>query len=353
MGGHSGFVAKKRSAQKASGPPCPQIDGLRCLAILLVLFAHLNILAGGAIGVDVFFVISGYLITGILLRESELRGSFSIRYFYVRRCLRIMPAFALMLLVYAVAISFAHHSTTQYWSILYAATYTMNWARVAGLPSGLIGHTWTLSVEEQFYLVWPLMLANILSLERKWRPLVVFVLIFVSFAWRSWLIFMHGESAFDHVFFGSDTRAMEIFTGCLLAFVWNKRVSDWLLALWLVPASAILFLAFSGTPSWLVYFDSSIISLSTAWLIVVVQSGKGFLSALLGMAPLVWVGRLSYSLYLWHFLVILVLVTRLSIRPAARDVVIICLSFLLAAVSYYFIERPALRLKVRYSHGLP
>jgi len=264
-----------------------------------------------------------------------------------------MPAFALMLLVYAVAISFAHRSTNQYWSILYAATYTMNWTRLAGLPSGIIGHTWTLSVEEQFYLVWPLLLANILSLERKWRPLVVFVLICVSFAWRSWLIFMHGEAAFGHVFFGSDTRAMEIFTGCLLAFVWNRKVPGWLLAFWPVPVLSILFLAFYGTPSLLAYFDSSIISLSTAWLIVIVQSGKGFLSALLGTAPLVWVGRLSYSLYLWHFLVISVLVTRLSIRPAAKDVVIICLSFLLAAVSYYFIERPALRLKVRYSHGLP
>jgi peptidoglycan/LPS O-acetylase OafA/YrhL len=330
-----------------------QIDGLRCLAILLVLFSHLNILPGGEIGVDIFFVISGYLITGIFLRESELRGSISIRYFYIRRCLRIMPALALMLLVYATSISFAHHSTSQYWSILYAATYIMNWTRLAGLPSGIIGHTWTLAVEEQFYLVWPLLLASILSLDQKWRPLAVLVLICVSFAWRSWLIFKHGAAASEHVFFGSDTRAMEIFIGCLLAFVWNKKVPSWLPAFWPVPVSSILFLAFSGTPSWLVYFDSAVISLSAAWLIVVIQSETGFLSTLLGMAPLVWVGRLSYGLYLWHVPVAAVLGSRLSMRPVAQDVGIVCLSFLFAAVSYYFIERPALRLKVRYSHGLP
>lgn len=264
-----------------------------------------------------------------------------------------MPALALLLLVYAASISFAHHGTTQYWSILYAATYIMNWTRLAGLPSGIIGHTWTLAVEEQFYLVWPLLLTSILSLERKWRPLAVFLLICLSFAWRSWLIFMHGDAASDHVFFGSDTRAMEIFIGCLLAFVWNKRAPDWLLALWPVPASSILVLALCGTPSWLVYFDSSIISLSAAWLIVVIQSGKGFLSALLGAAPLVWVGRLSYSLYLWHVPVAAVVGSRLSMRPVAQDVGIVCLSFLFAAVSYYFIERPALWLKGRYSHGLP
>ena len=108
----------------------------------------------------------------------------------------------------------------------------------AGLPSGIIGHTWTLAVEEQFYLVWPLLLTSILSLERKWRPLAVFLLICLSFAWRSWLIFMHGAAASGHVFFGSDTRAMEIFIGCLLAFVWNKRAPDWLLALW--PVTGVI-----------------------------------------------------------------------------------------------------------------
>lgn len=132
-------------------PYIRELDGLRAISIMLVLAAHLNYLANGAIGVDIFFVISGYLITSVLLSEFSRTGKISIVSFYCRRVLRIVPAFAVLLAFYVAAIAFGASSETksqQYLAAAFAATFTMNWARVLGQGSGIVGHTWSLAVEE-------------------------------------------------------------------------------------------------------------------------------------------------------------------------------------------------------------
>jgi peptidoglycan/LPS O-acetylase OafA/YrhL len=329
----------------------PQLDGLRAVSILLVLAAHLNWLSGGAIGVDIFFVISGYLITSILAREFCRTGKIDIKSFYVRRILRIVPAFAVLLAACAIAVALAvapERRAEHYIALLYAATYTMNLARAFGQGSGIVGHTWSLAVEEQFYLVWPLMLCVLLALPRSKQLSVAVVLVIIPTAWRAWLAFQ--PDAQDRIFFGSDTRAVELFVGCLLALLPMKALARVARRTWLAPAALLAGLAIAGTPMWLQPIDTLVIALSAAWLIAAIQDDeRSTLCLILGASVCVVIGRLSYSIYLWQFPIIVVLGGRGLVPTTMLPVAAILLSLAAAGASYLLIERPFLRLKGRFS----
>jgi len=325
----------------------PQLDGLRAIAILLVLAAHAVGLPGGTIGVDIFFVISGYLITAILLWEFAARSRVDIKAFYIRRFLRIVPAFAFMLLsISAMTAMFVLPSRrpAEYLAILYAATYVMNWTRAFGLGSGIVGHTWSLAVEEQFYLLWPLALTVFLATGRRRQIATLCVLVLVSTLWRAWLVAAPGTD--DHVFFGSDARANQILVGCLLAFLPMHVVARLAARTWLVPAAVLGAFAVMGVPAWLSLVDSLVIALSAAWLIAAVHDpGRTLLSAALGAGGCIAIGRLSYSLYLWHAPILAALAGRRIVPPSMLPVIGILLSFAAATFSYFVVERPFLRLK--------
>lgn len=325
----------------------PELDGLRAVAIVLVLGAHSGALRGGVIGVDIFFVISGYLITAILVQEFAQTGNLDIRAFYIRRLLRIGPAFAFMLLsVLAMTALFVlpERRPAQYLPILYAAAYAMNWTRAFGLGSGIIGHTWSLAVEEQFYLVWPLALLGILPFDRRRRIMILLGLVAASALWRGWLTFLPGTE--DHVFFGSDTRANQILLGCLLAFLPQHEVARWASRSWAVPALALATLAVMGIPHWLRPGDSVFIGLCAAWLIAAVLDARPtLLATVLKTGFCVAIGRLSYSLYLWHAPIGAALGGRAVAPVAVLQIISLSLSFAAAIFSYFVIEKPFLRLK--------
>lgn len=337
----------------------PSLDGLRTIAVSLVIICHLgndygipDFFDSGNLGVRIFFVISGFLITGILLREFDERGTISLRQFYFRRTLRIFPAFyaylAIMLLV--SALGWGNLTPT---GAIPALTYTSNYWAVWDQSGYATSHTWSLSTEEQFYLIWP---ALLLISGRKFAPYVLLVLVLSSPILRT-LIYLHLRSTqalgathlnFDH-----------IGIGCLLAF-WRGRLHENAVymrilaspAFALVPA-VILFVAAQGNhPSLHRTLGLFLINISVALCVDwAVTFHQGKIGRELNRRWIVWVGTLSYSLYLWQqpFL-------HLHTQPAALNLEMsaltaLCATFACACLSYYLIERPFLRLREEVERG--
>src|SRR5688572_12458671 len=240
----------------------PELDGLRGIAIIVVLIHHQLTsfsLKGGFLGVDLFFVLSGFLITGLLLNEFERTGSISIRKFYMRRVLRLGPALALYLIACVIV---AYHTQQislqrQLRLIAYALFYSTNWRMAFNWdpvldPTAII---WSLSIEEQFYLVWPLLLFACLALRFK-RKFIALALVAVIVA-----ICLHRNSLLTQgmnltrLYYGTDTRADALLIGCLTALVPFQRItSSWLIrAAAMVGAVLFLYLttAVKFTDQWL------------------------------------------------------------------------------------------------------
>ena len=321
----------------------PELDGLRGIAILIVLGAHTGVPGfadgGGGAGVTLFFVLSGYLITSLLLAEKARTGRVDLRAFYIRRALRLFPALAAVLVVVAIIAAAGLMPQTAREGVDYRVVvlgvifYVVNWVAVAGQSIGMLGHAWSLAVEEQFYILWPTLLLFGLRFGRTRLVLVILLLAFLDTPYRL-LLDLNGGSM--HVFVGTDSRGDALLLGCVLALLetrWHVAVG-WagllglalVAALWpgdpglglqimFIPAAAIVStLAVAGCPSIL------------AW------------------RPLAFVGRISYGLYLWHGLVIWWALP----WPAA-----VPLSIAIACVSYFALERRFLRLKDRFGRARP
>jgi len=333
------------------------IDGLRALAILSVFLFHLNPgwLSGGFIGVDFFFVISGYLITRIVVRECQ-SGSFSFMQFYARRVRRIFPAlFAVLLGCAAVSVLSlpSDYYGNFFKSFGYASAQASNFffARKAGYfddGSDLqpLLHTWSLGVEEQFYLAWPLLIFLCFKLQGRKRVSLLHVfygIIFISFLANLYWAHVSSNKAF-YMFY---TRAWEFCFGGIVALdiiprARRKNVNEWLACagLALVVGSVLLI---ENDPSFLKW-PVILPCLGAAIIIHCGQSPQTRVHKILSWRPLVFVGLISYSLYLWHWPVIAfykhIVTTELD---AVAYVVIIALSFALASLSYYYVEK-----KTRY-----
>jgi peptidoglycan/LPS O-acetylase OafA/YrhL len=310
------------------------LDGLRALAIALVLATHVksSITTGGD-GVSIFFVLSGFLITGLLANEIEDNGAIHRSLFYLRRAARLYPALLTMLIVtVALGASFA--------SAGIAATYTTNLANsIFHHQVWPFGHTWSLAEEEQFYLLWPLFLPICL----KWaRPslIVLSVLAIASAEGERYL--GHGLEAFKPLY-----RAHGLLIGCVLASVARGRVpkfTRWAeLGLAVLIASEIFghYLPNDVELSWTALTPE----LAAAMMIIgFANNTHSIVSRLFNCAPVVWMGQRSYGIYLWHLPLIL-----LAVRHAVPHGVYLAaaLSFVLAEVSYQTVERPFRKLRSR------
>lgn len=222
-GGEIGASTKPMEGMSGRIGYVPALDGVRAAAILLVLIAHYDVTGGwlggcGEVGVDLFFVLSGYLITSIILSEWNETGRVRLRAFYWRRILRIWPAFLVLLAVYCAAIRVASsHVSDHFQAALAAALSFMNWVQALwDGPQGYVGHAWSLSIEEQFYLIWPALLILVVSrIGQKALVPTLLVILFVGIVWRLYLA-ATGVPAI-RLYAGTDTHADPILFGCILA----------------------------------------------------------------------------------------------------------------------------------------
>ena len=341
----------------------PSLDGLRAMSIALVLAGHLAgsrhflsfatvVRAGdlGNLGVRVFFVISGFLITGLLAAERDKTGGVDLRAFYIRRSLRIFPAF-LVFLCAAVCLSRIGVATLDRRDVLHAVTYTANYR--GATSTFALRHLWSLSVEEQFYLIWPLTFA-VLSLAGGTRALAAVILL-VPVIRIGLTAMFPGYVEYVPTAFESVCDALA--TGCLTALVLPKvRRTAWFTRVVfhrLTPlACVVIWMANRQSDHPMVFWLLLIPVMNVLIALVMVRYVERpslFFGRILNARPLVAVGALSYSLYLWQELFLIQFRPPHSVLqtfPANVAMALAC-----AAVSYRFVERPFLRLKARVTEA--
>ena len=337
----------------------PALDGLRGIAIALVVSYHaFGWPARGFLGVHLFFVLSGFLITTLLLQEWQRSGTISLRSFYRRRALRLFPALAALLVAYlglhlirSAAGSSEHDLSTALHAVGYGAFYVTNVVQAAGvvLPVPL-NHLWSLAAEEQFYLLWPFLLVG--ALRFGVRPAVVEagLLVGILLVALERVRLASDDASFARLYYGPDTTFDPILIGCLLGFWFVLDRAPRLLGAagslvapaLVVAAIPVLVLGPDWKPvqwSWVLPFG-----LACALVLWAVVTGRApRLERLLALRPLVALGRISYSLYLWHLLVIWTGERQLGIPPALG----LALAVVVAAASYRYVEQPFLRSKGR------
>lgn len=347
----------------------PELDGIRAIAVIAVVAFHsyvvIALFGGGWLGVDVFFVLSGYLITALLLAENTRTGTLDLRSFWVRRLLRLFPALlvALTIGVFFYPVLSADGTLLGYLRTVGASvSYLENLIfGLTGNEVGKFGHTWSLAVEMQFYLLWPPVL---LWLLRRRAALTTWILggIVVSYVL---VVLQSGpeDGRFSVAYYMPWTRAYELLAGALVAVLLARRTgtpstaeprrwTGWLIMVglglvFLVAATYSIY-----TDSRVLTWESPLVAALTALLLVhlaeVRTSGVG---ALLAWAPLVWIGKVSYGIYLFHYPVLWVLRDHgIGTEHASVAFVLgLGISTVLAAASFYVVEQPVLRLKRRFS----
>ena len=335
----------------------PQLDGVRALAVLSVVASHAQVrqLAGGGIGVDIFFVLSGFLITSLLIREKQASGTISFSAFYKRRAARLLPALVIVSLVSAPLFAIVRPYKTD--AILIgvgtALLYISSWIRALGISSlGWFGHTWSLSVEEVFYALWPILFSRIVRLGSQRRVRAVVVLVFVIAVTYRLSLTGFGVSG-NWQYNAPDARAEQLLAGCVVGVIlpYFKPPSRWVINAWrlLVSVSCVFLLIEVIRPNEPIniYQGGSTVIAASASLVIafLVSYPSCVLATCLKWRLFVWVGQRSYGIYLWH----LPLLGLFDLRGwPLRDRVLGCavalmLTPLIAALSYRYIELPFLR----------
>jgi peptidoglycan/LPS O-acetylase OafA/YrhL len=359
----------------------PALDGVRAVAIVLVVVYHLGHLGGGWIGVDIFFVLSGFLITSLLLAEQRADGRVGLGRFWGRRAKRLLPAVLLLLVVLSVyawaggpGVQAAQLRSPELATLFYVA----NWQQIAfshnyfaafSFPSPLV-HTWSLAIEEQYYLIWPLLVLATGALVVAWRSrrprdgglpsartpwllLSLSVVLFVASATEMGFI-GHGGGV-NRAYLGTDTRAWELLLGGIAAMVVLPRMGKasrrWsaLSILGCLGAATVIVLASVGASvqpaGWL--WSGGLVAAGLGTVVViagVVRAPTGVVARALALPPIRWLGVVSYSLYLWHWPVI-VLVTPATIGLTGVPLLLVRLVLMMSATcfSFYLVEGPLRR----------
>lgn len=325
----------------------PDIDGLRAVAVLSVLFFHMGSTKtpGGFVGVDVFFVISGYLISYIVFSEVA-EGRFSIVSFYERRIRRIFPALFGMLTAFTVfaGIFMLPNELTTYAKSLLSATLSGSnfyfWLHSGYFDSPTANpllHTWSLGVEEQFYIVFPLFLVAVRRLFPDRLRTAVVVLFFASLAASAWVVVHHPTTAFYMLY----TRAWELLMGTALSLgmfprltnAWTRNIAS-LAGIGLIAYADFFYTEHTVFPG----LSALVPVLGSALIIGAGESGTSLVGSVLAWRPVVFVGLISYSLYLWHWPVIVI--QHLRVFGAMEHGTVLISSLLLGFLSWRFVERP-------------
>ncbi len=370
----------------------PGLDGLRALAVIAVLLYHAGLawMPGGFLGVEVFFVISGYLITALLLAEWRQRGKIDLKAFWMRRARRLLPAlYVLLVATLAFAVLFLPGEVARLRNEALAAFgYVTNWYLIfnqesyfesVGRPSMFL-HLWSLAVEEQFYLIWPALLAAGMTFFRR-RTVLAYVLGGALLSVVLMAVLYQPGADPSRLYYGTDTRASGLLVGAALAFVWvpemlkirpkdvpedrrhglrTARRRGQLRHRWgwaiprLLDVAGILslgtlvlfFLRVNEFQAFLYRGGLALVGLTTALVILIVVHPRARLGTkVLEWRPLRWIGLRSYSIYLWHWPVFMVTRPQLDVPLDGAPLLILRLavSALLADLSYRFVETPIRR----------
>jgi peptidoglycan/LPS O-acetylase OafA/YrhL len=348
----------------------PGLEGLRAFAVLAVILFHLDIpglFASGFLGVDIFFTVSGFLITGQLIRQYQTSGTIAIGTFYLKRARRLLPA-VLVLLIACVLI-------TEWWvtdaawrtrsDLLPALFYFSNWWQIfseqsyfemSGRPA-LLQHLWSLAIEEQFYIVWPLLLLVVLRhFGQRALFYIAATLALLSSAWMIYLSVRHGyPQAQDpsRIYLGTDTHTMGLFLGAALAAAWNplssspsatkipSTISDFL---GVICLSALLWAMLFVTEYDVALYQGGFfwVALLSTGLLFAAAHKEGALQNWLSIRPLAWMGQRSYGLYLWHWPVFALLRPEFELpdNPWVQAAIRLSLTVILTELSYRLIENP-------------
>ncbi|WP_045516616.1 acyltransferase family protein [Neobacillus niacini] len=343
----------------------PGIDGLRAVAVIGVILYHLNIpwFQGGFSGVTVFFVLSGYLITDILIEEWNKNNKINFLRFMIRRFRRLAPALLVMIFIVTVWVTFSDHPSfeklrsdllpsllyfTNWWYIFHEVSYFDSFG-----PASPLTHIWSLAIEEQFYLIWPLLvILGFTFINRKrFRVLAILVGIVIS-AWLMAFLYIPGEDP-SRVYYGIDTRAFSLLLGAALAFVWpSQRLSKTLprhasLVLEIVGITGllliiILFMVTSQFDHFHYQGGMLLLSFITTLVVAALAHPASKLAKWLSVMPIRWIGVRSYGIYLWHYPIIILTtpivntdginIWRLTLQIAS--------TLFISALSYRFVEIP-------------
>jgi peptidoglycan/LPS O-acetylase OafA/YrhL len=359
-------LSKSPTSRPGIGRVLP-LDGVRALAILAVVLYHLHVpgFKGGFIGVNVFFVLSGYLITSLLLKEELQTATINLGRFWIRRILRLYPS---LILVVAVGASlwflignYGYSDLSAGGAALVALTYTGNFVRAFGhISQGVFAPSWSLAMEEQFYLVWPPILFLLLSrgLRRRTIAWVLGILVVAS-CFLAWAFYVQPKGvATPDIYFSPVSNLAPLLLGCVLALALTHekarrlfasrvgQVSSWV---GFIGIFAIMFTVSDDWKQQAHFFGITLpaVGLATALMVGGLVSRPSLVSTFLSWKPLSWFGRnVSYSLYLWHMLV-MALVDPL-VSGLTGKFIMLGASIVVAIASHYVVEQPFLRWKRRF-----
>jgi len=344
----------------------PGLDGVRAVAVLLIIAAHTyeqllprggsafvdpywTPVPGAVFGVDIFFALSGFLITALLYTEYATTGRIDFRSFYIRRALRLLPALIAVLIATTLYVVVTNDPLDDMVpSLLPVLFYCANWMPILGVTvSPLLLHTWSLSVEEQFYILWPAIVGW--WWFRRGRALTGLVggYLCVSFAYRFHVLF--GDANHFLLYLNTLARADPLVIGALGAYLWATRPAPRRVGVLAWPAIflAIWLVGHHGDLTMMQLIGWTLIGVATTMVIVAIVDGwRG--GAVLAWTPLRAIGRVSYGIYLWHAPVFVIVMTNArSWSPLARVLVAYSVTTVVVLVSWFCIERPFLALKPR------
>lgn len=331
----------------------PRLDGLRAIAVLLVIFTHYQVpgFSNGGYGVDIFFVLSGFLITLVLIKGREKNESLFV--FYWRRFLRLMPALFFMcicILIFSLFFGSKVPLETAFQDIFASIFYVSNWTRalLVGIPviPVMLGNTWSLAIEEQFYLIWPPLFLFLYSRYKIKHVLLLTTMLMLTGIGWSIYAGLH-NFGFTRIYNGFDTRSFTLMLGCCLAIFLQIEKSGRFLKVtakaWPVAVMGMIYLiCIMKTSEVNTTYYSLFASILTVIIIIsTYYKPESLFGKFLGIKPVVAIGKISYGLYLWHYPVWLILFT-FEMSKIAIILVGITLSFFTAAASYLLIEKKLL-----------
>jgi len=339
----------------------PHLDGLRAVAVYLVVLFHAGVarFSGGYIGVDVFFVLSGFLVTQLLLRDIHGRGSIRFRRFYSRRFRRLLPAAFVALLVTAAvyaAIASPAEVSGAVSSFKAAFLYSTNWYFIHQSTSYFgadvtnpVLHFWSLAVEEQFYLVWPLALGGLFALTRRMDStgrmrVARSVVLLGALASAVWALSLRSSDP-NRAYYGTDTRAYELLAGAFIALVPSlvdtaKRFRRLLRTATVLSGAALLVLASSWVDFDAIERGVAVTVITCVGIVAIEVADGGFVKRALSSRSMVYLGKVSYGTYLWHWIVILVLLRVFAPSEIATAAIAVLIATALASLSFEMLERP-------------